>query len=100
MWHKAAKVSDIADGQARTFEVTGTVIALFCSGGKFYAMDNRCPHRGGPLVEGHVEDNVVTCPWHAWQFDITSGKCQTMPGTKQKTYPVKIDGDIILINIE
>ena len=48
-------------------------IALFKLEGKIYALDNACPHMGGPLGEGEIEDEVVTCPWHGWQFDIKNG---------------------------
>ena len=99
MWHKVAKVSDIAAGCAQTLEISGKMIALFNLDGKFYAVDNRCLHRGGPLAQGHLEGNVVTCPWHAWQFDIPSGKCHTMPDTKQNVYPVKIEKDEVYVEV-
>ena len=99
MWHKVAKISDIADGKSQMVEIESQIIALFNVRGQFYAMQNACPHRGGPLVEGHMEGNIVTCPWHAWQFDVTSGKCQTMLGAIQKTYPVKIEKEEVYIEV-
>ena len=99
MWHKAAKKGDLEEGKAQLVELEGKVIALFHQKGRYYAVDNKCPHRGGPLVQGHVEDGKVTCPWHAWQFELSTGVCDTMPGTTQKTYPTKIEDNQILIEI-
>ena len=97
MWREAAKKSDIGEGKSQLVEFDGKVIALFNHKGKFYAVDNKCPHRGGPLVQGHVEDGKVTCPWHAWQFELKTGACDTMPGTQQKCYPVKVEKDEVWI---
>ena len=91
MWHRAAKISDIAEGASQSLDINGQSIALFRLKGKFYALDNHCLHRGGPLGDGHLDGTVVTCPWHAWQFDIKSGECQTMQGAKQKCYATKIE---------
>ena len=99
MWHKVAKISDIADEKSQMVEIESQIIALFNVRGQFYAMQNACPHRGGPLVEGHMEGNIVTCPWHAWQFDIKNGECQTIKGSAQKTYPVKVEGEEIYIEV-
>ena len=99
VWHRVAKVSDLSDGAGQVVDISGESIALFNMKGKFYAIANHCPHRGGPLAEGHVEDGVVTCSWHGWEFEIKSGKCRTMPGSKQRSYPTKIENNEILINI-
>lgn len=55
-------------------------IALFNINGIIYALENSCPHMGGPLGDGDIDDGTVTCPWHGWQFDIASGCCINMPG--------------------
>ena len=99
MWHRAAKNSDIADGAGQTVEISGHSIALFNLKGKFYAIDNHCLHRGGPLADGHVEGSMVTCPWHAWQFDVKTGECHTMPGEGQKSYKVKIENGEVYVDI-
>ena len=99
-WQKVAKVTDIADGAGQVLDISGESIALFHVKGKFYAMANHCPHRGGPLADGHVEDGQVTCPWHGWQFDVKSGECQTMPGSKQKCYTTKIENGEVFIEID
>lgn len=96
---KAALTKDIQDGSGITVELEGKSIAVFNSNGKFYAIDNTCKHRGGPLGEGSLDGNVVTCPWHGWQFDITNGNCVTNPAGKINGYALKIEGENILIEI-
>ena len=94
---KVATLSDIPLGTSKKIEVEGKEIAFFNVDGSFFAIDNICPHRGGPLSEGHVENGVVTCPWHGWQFQLDSGECMTAPGVCQNKYPVQIKGDDIFI---
>ena len=94
---KAASVADVADGNGKTIEVAGKQIALFNVGGKFYAIDNACKHRGGPLGEGDVDGTTVTCPWHGWEYDFTTGANLDDPSVKLGCYPVKVEGNDILI---
>ena len=91
MWHKVSKDSDISEYNPVVVEAGGDKIAVFKSGNHFYAIDNLCAHRGGPLEDGHVEAGKVTCPWHAWRFDLKTGDCDGIPGVKQKCYKVKIE---------
>ena len=96
-WVRVAKVSDIAEGKAIVVRPQEKAIALFRSGGHFYAIDNLCPHRGAPLAEGNLENNQVTCAWHAWTFDVRTGACETAPEAKVKSYPVKVEKDEIFL---
>ena len=68
-----AKVAEIPPGTGRTVEVKGIWIALFNVDGIFYAVDNTCPHAGGPLGEGKLAEAIVECPWHGWRFDLRTG---------------------------
>jgi nitrite reductase (NADH) small subunit len=88
-----AKVSDILPGQGKTIAVDGKPIAVFNVGGTFYAIDDTCLHRGGPLGEGELEGNVVTCPWHGWKYDVTTGLSTWNSAVKVGCYPTKIEGD-------
>ncbi len=97
--HKVAKVADMKPGDAHLIEIEGKRIALFRTGTGFHAIDAVCPHRGGPLVEGAVEDDRVTCPWHAWTFDLVSGTCETGTGFKQQVYPVRVENGDVLIEL-
>ena len=99
MWTKAAKISDFEEGKGIVVSIGGRDIALFKSAGAFYAINNVCPHRGGPLGEGFVEGAEVTCPWHAWAFDLKTGECSTLPGERQPTYPTKIQNSELFIDV-
>ena len=99
MWTQVCKISEIEEGRSKVVETPSQPIALFKTGGKVYALFNTCPHRGGPLGEGYLEGTEVTCPWHAWTFDVRTGECSTMPGTRQPRYPVKVDGEDVLVDI-
>ena len=96
---KVAAKSEMSLGSAKKVEVGGKEIALFNIGGSFFAIDDTCSHRGGPLSEGSVEEKVVTCPWHGWQYDVTSGSCLTSPNVSQAKYEVKVEGDDILLSL-
>ena len=98
-FQKVARVEEVPPGQGKVVEVAGRKIALFNSGGKFYATDNTCLHRGGPLGEGHVKENIVSCPWHMWGFDVTTGVCTVNPEFKIETFPVKVEGEEILVGL-
>jgi nitrite reductase (NADH) small subunit/3-phenylpropionate/trans-cinnamate dioxygenase ferredoxin subunit len=69
-----AHVNEIPPGTGRTVEVNGIWIAVFNVAGTFYAIDNACPHAGGPLGEGKLDGTVVECPWHGWRFNVISGQ--------------------------
>jgi nitrite reductase (NADH) small subunit len=92
-----AKVADVPEGSAKMVEAGGKQIALFNAGGKFYAVDNTCKHRGGPLAEGELDGTTVACPWHGWEYDITTGANLDDPGVKLGCYAVKAEGDDILV---
>ncbi len=96
---KVATKSEIAPGTSKRIEVNDKEIALFNLDGNFYAINEICPHRGGPLSEGFVEEGVLTCPWHGWQFQLASGECLTDPSTCQTKYEVKVEGDDVLISL-
>jgi nitrite reductase/ring-hydroxylating ferredoxin subunit len=72
-WIRVADLSDTPPGSAKTVRAGRYEIALFNVGGDLYALENACPHQGGPIAEGWVEGVTVTCPWHAWCFDLRTG---------------------------
>ncbi len=94
---QVATRAEIPDGTAKVVELDGKTFAVFNCGGKFYATTNTCPHRGGPLGEGQVAGSHVTCPWHGWEFDVSTGACLTNPTTVIASYPVQVQGDAILV---
>jgi nitrite reductase (NADH) small subunit len=96
---KVASISELEVGSCKTVEVNGKVIALFNVGGKVYALDNTCLHQGGPLGEGLLEGEVVTCPWHFWEFDVRTGEKVGDPSLRVATYPVQVAGDDIKVAV-
>jgi nitrite reductase/ring-hydroxylating ferredoxin subunit len=89
--------ADVKPGHGIVAEVNGKTLAVFNVDGNFHAIDNTCLHRGGPLGEGDVEGNVVTCPWHGWQFDVTTGECVKNPSAKVEVYQVKVEGSDVKV---
>jgi 3-phenylpropionate/trans-cinnamate dioxygenase ferredoxin component len=92
-------VSDVREGEGRLVEVGGRSVAVFVVGGDYYAIDNTCPHRGGPLAEGEVDGRVVTCPWHAWRWDVTTGANVNNPAVRVARYPVRVEGEEIVVDL-
>ena len=97
---KVAKVEEMPPGTTREFQADGKVIALFNVDGKFYATDNVCLHRGGPLGQGPLEGEIVTCPWHGWQYNVTTGEAVFNDQIKVQTFEVKVEGDDIVVGFE
>ena len=99
---KVAKVSDIPEGQMRGYRVGPEDLVIARLAGKFYCIDGICSHEEGPLAEGTLEDSIVTCPWHQAKYDVTTGKASkdTPWGSNQKTFPVKVEGEDILVDIK
>lgn len=97
---KVASTADLLPGTCISAEADGLPIALFNVNGEIHATDNACAHQGGPLGEGFLEDKVVTCPWHGWQFDVTTGACAASPDITVPKYNVKVEGDDILVEID
>ncbi|MGI9407140.1 MAG: thiamine pyrophosphate-binding protein [Hyphomicrobiaceae bacterium] len=105
-WVKVAEPDALPEGRVMTVTARTTSLCLVRFDGQWAAMDNRCPHQGGPLGEGSIERGVddkcwIRCPWHGWDFDPLTGK---PPGghedTGQETYPVEVRSDGIFIGLE
>jgi nitrite reductase (NADH) small subunit len=91
--------SDVSPGQSKVVDVDGKPIALFNVDGTFYAIDNTCQHSGGPLGEGALDGAIVTCPWHGWEYDVTNGVCQLDETVRVSAYPVRVEGEQVLIEV-
>ncbi|TLZ51268.1 MAG: non-heme iron oxygenase ferredoxin subunit [Methanobacteriota archaeon] len=92
-----AKVREIPPGHARVVVVAGRPVAVFNVDGTFYATDNTCLHRAGPIGEGFLEGDVITCPMHGWQYDVKSGQSFMNPAARLRTYRVLVEGDDVKI---
>ncbi len=80
-------------------EVGDRTVAVFKVNGKIHAIDNTCPHRGGPLSEGPLDGSVVRCPLHMWAFDVTTGESSNKPGVQVGCYEVVEDGGRHFISV-
>lgn len=96
---KVAQASEIAPGQGKTVEANGREIAIFNVGGTLHAIDNACKHRGGSLGEGELDGSIVTCPLHAWTYDVTNGECFDDPECGVSIYPVKVEGGDVFVEV-
>jgi nitrite reductase (NADH) small subunit len=96
---RAVKASEVAPGSIREVPLGGTTIALANVGGSFYALNNTCLHRGGPLGQGALEGKVLTCPWHGWQYDVTTGKTTMNPYAGVPCYPTEVRGDEVFVDV-
>ncbi len=93
-----AKASEIAPGEMKLVNVAGQDIVVANVEGTFFAFGNECTHVGGPLVEGELEGETVTCPWHATIFNVKTGQASEGPGASAvPTYEVPLEGDEIQI---
>lgn len=129
--HIVAPAAEIAPGQRRVVEVDGKRIVLFNLGGEFFALSDRCPHQGGPLSKGPAiglvespcpgeysygrQGEIVRCPWHAWEFDIRTGrsrfdprrmKVRAFPACVEKgetlqaeTFPVSVEQEYVVVEV-
>ena len=99
-----AKLSDLPPGSSLSLEVDkdGRGIALFNIDGKLFALDNTCPHAGGPLGEGSLQGEIVRCPWHGWKFNVRTGQCLKNPidDWAVSCFPLRVEKGTIQVAIE
>ena len=97
---KVATTDKIGPGQAMLVEAGDRKIALFNLDGKYYAIDDTCTHRGGPLSDGEIEGEEVTCPWHGARYKITTGEVLSPPAPQGVTsYNVRVQGSDIELEL-
>jgi nitrite reductase (NADH) small subunit len=99
---KVANTSDLPAGQAVVVDVSGRTIALFNVNGEFYALDNTCMHRGGPLAEGFVDQTNLTvqCPWHGWTYSLASGASPIDSMARVEKFEVRVEGEDVKIALD
>ena len=93
-------VTDLPLGLGRAFQIGSRTLALFLtrSGGVF-AMDNRCPHKGGPLADGMISDGAVVCPLHAFRFNLTSGTCDQEGQCPVRAYSAHVEKGMVIVDL-
>lgn len=115
--HDIGAVEDFACGRPYRIEVNGKALVVVRRGGQFYALRNICPHQGASLSDGHVGGvalaakpgeaisydrvgEILTCPWHGWEFDLCTGRSLISPDrVRVRTYPVRIENDRVLVEL-
>ena len=98
-WTRIAQVTELPVGASKECIAEDRVIALFNVRGDIFALDGVCPHQGGPLGQGLLEGCVVTCPWHGWQFDVTTGQHQFNVKIAQPRFDVRVEEEWILVDL-
>lgn len=96
---EVANASELPVGRVKACTVGGRTIALYHTDKGFFATDNTCPHRGGPLAEGDLIGNEINCPWHLWGFDVETGVCAGNREIAVGTHEVRLEGDRILVKL-
>jgi nitrite reductase/ring-hydroxylating ferredoxin subunit len=94
-----ASIHELPPGRVKAYAVAGRTIALYHTSSGYHATDNTCPHRGGPLGEGDLIGDEITCPWHLWSFDVTTGLCGGNAEISVETHEVKVEGDRIMVKL-
>ena len=96
-WTHLIKAIDCPQGESLEVVVSGQVVAVINVDGTFYALDGICPHQGGPLGKGHLSGCILTCPWHGWQFNVSTGQQQINDRIIHTTYPLRHEDDDVYI---
>ena len=119
-WHKVAALDELPEGRVKTVSCGTQSVCLTHHQGRYGALDNACPHQGGPLGEGSIENGWLRCPWHGWEFDIRTGqswcdpdhtyvrsfKVSVEPGASlvkgpyvAETVPVRVEGNYVVVEL-
>lgn len=98
-WIRLANESEVPERAGQAFEAGQRMIAVFRVDGKYYAIDDQCPHMGASLAGGYLENCTVACPWHAWRFDIRDGSWCDNPRVKIDSYPVEVRSGELFVQI-
>lgn len=93
-----ARAASLPEGKSATVRFAdGTEAALFNLEGKFYAIENFCPHKGYPLADSKIDGSIAICPLHKWRFDVRDGHCSKKKGCSVETFPVSVEDGMIKI---
>jgi len=91
-WHEGPPADEVAEGGTRRFDAGGVDVLLVRRDGRLFAYRNECPHQGLPLHDAPLDGETLTCPWHGFCFDVTSGECTNMPQVQLEPFPLRVDG--------
>ena len=94
-----AAAAEIPDGQRKIVQIDDLSIGVFHHQGAWYAVRNSCIHQGGPVATGTLESDVLTCPWHGYQYELRSGRCLTDPDAELDRYGVTVTGELVYVDV-
>lgn len=97
-WHRAAEADELAEGGVIICSLGGRLLALVRHEGRIAALDNRCPHMGGPLGQGTIEFGRLVCPWHGREYDPFTGECEGYPDAVE-CFPVETRDDGVYVGL-
>lgn len=100
-WIRVAYARDIPPREGRSVRLGTSEIALFNLGDRFAAMENRCPHQGGPLADGMIAGKTVVCPLHAWKVCLDTGTVRKPAETSPcvRTYPTRVENSVVWVDV-
>jgi pyruvate oxidase len=98
-WHKVAEVEDLPDGRVTTVQAGNRSVCLTHCGDRFGALENHCPHQGGPLGEGSIEKGMLRCPWHGYDYDPITGRPPEGFSDAPEAFPVEIRTDGVYVEV-
>lgn len=90
-----AKLAEVSSGTCRSVQTDSIGIALCNVNGTIYAVDNTCPHAGGPLGEGSLDGELIECPWHGWRYNVRTGERPENPEIAVSCFPVHLEDGVI-----
>jgi len=99
-WIEVCHINDIPPSQARTVKAGEQMIAVFrLTDDRVKAVENRCPHKNGPLAEGIISGDDILCPLHNWRISLDSGEAAAPDEGCVKTYPVKLENGLVFLSL-
>ena len=100
-WVKLCGMGEAPEpGEVAEVEANGVALCLANVEGRLAALDNLCPHLGGPLGQGWIEGGAVICPWHAWAFDPVTGQAAQPECAQVRVYPLRVEGEAVEVDVE
>ena len=98
-WHRVAAAGECPPGSALECVAADRIVALFNVNGQYFALDGICPHQGGPLGKGWLDGCLITCPWHGWQFDVSTGQHQTSKSLVHPQFETRVENGEIWVRL-
>ncbi|HKY31299.1 MAG TPA: Rieske 2Fe-2S domain-containing protein [Candidatus Polarisedimenticolia bacterium] len=97
---RVGRLEELPPGRCRSVRIGVRRIAVWNVGGVFYAMEDACRHMKAPLSTGRVEGTTLTCSWHGWKYDLTTGACHEKAWGCVRTFPVTIEDGVVMVSDE